>query len=520
MHPLRSVVFALPLVAACGSSEPAAPAVTTGGASGAGARAGSSSGSAGSGALAAGSGGLAGTAAAGAAGRAGADSGGAAGAGTAGAAGSDVTGSGGSTVVKGGAAGAAGAGGAAGGQGGSSSNLSGFGGAAGQAGSSTNLSGSGGTAGQAGSSSGGGGVSSGGAAGASSGASGSSSGAAGTSSGGAAGAGGGSVCGAEKAPCAADSYCDTDSGMCRACGDLSSLRFGQPVLRLGPVAGQQDLAFPRVGNLGKGRVLSYRATANSADDIFARELSPDGTVGAPLTTACCLNKPAQDSGPLLLPPGIDGGTLGAVSSHGVISGAGPAYFLLDSMRPFSAGPLGGQNDGSRRSIHVAQYDADDPGGSSNGYGPVPLLNTGVDDFSVAFAGNAPVGAQRFYWMSRRNAGTAPELRTVLLGEAPTKSVPVAALLDGCASPTAASDYQPWITPEGTALLFTARCQPADPSRLYVAQPAPDGQLALAKRLPIIGADAAAASDAGASLSPNKCELWFSRDGAIHSASRR
>ncbi len=79
-----------------------------------------------------------------------------------------------------------------------------------------------------------------------------------------------------------------------------------------PTRARIELAFPRVGQLGKSRVLYYRATANAADDVFARELSPDGAVGARLTVACCVNKIAQDSGPLLLPPGIDGGTLGAI----------------------------------------------------------------------------------------------------------------------------------------------------------------------------------------------------------------
>jgi hypothetical protein len=244
-------------------------------------------------------------------------------------------------------------------------------------------------------------------------------------------------------------------------------------------------------------------------------------VSQSVNVGCCVNKPAFDSGALLLPSPMDGDTFGAVSNHASIVGGPLPYFLLDSRRDFNLVSQGaGQNpagQNARRRIHIAQWDAVGP--DATGYGPVPLLNTGNDDYSVAFASGAPVGVQRFYWMSRRGEPEVTQLRTLVLGQTSSESQPVPVRLTGCQNPVFANDFRPWLTPEGTRLIFNARCTDGDTTKLWMTTPEANGQLPPAVPVPIGGAPVAADETAG-SLSPNKCELWFVRGGIIHSAPRR
>jgi hypothetical protein len=169
-----------------------------------------------------------------------------------------------------------------------------------------------------------------------------------------------------------------------------------------------------------------------------------------------------------------------------------------------------------RRIHLARWS--DNNTTTGGYGPIPAINTGVEDFSVAFAFDAlPANAKRFYWMSRRAQGQTPRLFTLRRGEAGSASEEVAVTLADCSSPGAVEDYQPWITPEGTLLLLTASCE-AGPPTLWVARPAADGTLSPAQQLNVTGA-LDTDSFSGGSLSPDKCEIWFARGGDIYSASR-
>lgn len=532
MRLLRLALFAvpaaaLPLFAACGSTDPAAsvPAGTGGVGSGGALSKGGSAGSSTAGAAGTFAGGAAGAASGGAAGTTG-----------------DMTGFGGSSIVKGGAGGAsagssgasagssgASAGwsgasasggsssGAAGvsGSAGSSSGLSGF---AGAGGSSSGLSGSGGGAGASGT--GAGGTAAGGAAG-----TGASAGAAGT---GVSGGGGAAAtgCGEGATACEAGAYCDEDTKTCRSCGDLGKLRFGTPVSRLAPTAGRTDLAFPRASVRDGQAVLSFRArqTETAQDDIFVAALGIDGAPGATVSLQCCVNKGVDDSGALLLPPTITGATLGAVSNHADITSDAVPYFLVDSRRQFDRSAAGaGKNppsDGGplRRRFHVAQWDPNPNGLTFMGYGPVPLLNTGLDDFSVAFAHAAAPGAQRFYWMSTRGTPETTSLRTVRLGQTGADSTAVVVTLAGCVSPVVSPDLRPWLTPDGSKLIFQARCE-GEANRLWFTQPNADGTLPPAAPLPIAG-DPAPSGDTDGSLSPNKCELWFVRGGVIRSATRR
>lgn len=554
MRPLRLVslslaLAALPISAACGGDDPAATAPPNaagssgagGGANKAGAGGVGAAGAAGVTSLA----GAAGTSSTGGAAGA-AAAGGSAGKAAAGTAGStgDMTGFGGSSITKGGASGAAGAssgaagatagaGGGAGASGSSgapgSSGASGTAGsssgAAGAAGSSSGLSGGGGTAGASAGQSGSGGAA--GSPGGSSGAGGTSSGGASGASAGGAGGAPGTTCGVGSPPCAADAYCDDVDHVCRSCGDLGSVRFGKGTSRFAPSAGVSQIDFPRVGVRESVRVLSYRARGGTAqDDIFARTLQADGSVGAAVSVNCCVNKSVNDSGALLLPAGITGETVGAIPNHGEIASSTVPFVLVDSFRDFDRASVGGGRNPPgpgqppRRRVHIAQWDLDPSvGGDLNGYGPVPLLNSGLDDFSVAFASGAPAGARRFYWMSTRGTPEQTNLRTVLLGQNPSESAQVSVVLEGCGDPVVATDFRPWLTPEGTHLIFNARCLGTDPWKLWITTPAPNGTLPAAKRLEIADSPVAADETAG-SLSPNKCELWFMRGGEIHSASRR
>lgn len=331
-------------------------------------------------------------------------------------------------------------------------------------------------------------------------------------------------CGAGSSACGADEFCEAATNTCRACGDLSSVTFGTPVSRLAPNASRGELGFPRVSIRDGQRVLVFRARATGAehDDIFSAPLGPDGAPGTVTSYGCCVNKPTNDSGALALPSAITGATLGAVSNHGDIASTSVPYLLIDSYRDFDRASAGGGRNPEpgqppRRRFHVVQWDAG--AGTPNGYGPLPLLNTGLDDFSAAFAGEAGLGASRFYWMSTRGTPEVTELRTLKLGESAGSSAAVVVRLEGCPNPVTSSDFRPWLTPDGTRLIFDARCNQADPPTLWMTTPNEDGTLPPAKPL-VVGGAAAKTGDTAGALSPNKCEIWFMRAGQIHSASRQ
>lgn len=537
----------LPVLAACAGdnfipdpSGGAGAAGTSSGGSGAGAGgAASKGGNAGatasggtSGNVAKGGGSGAGGATAGSAGEGGSDLGGnggesgEGGAGDAGGGGSSSTGAGagGSGAGTAGASGGGGVAGASvggatsGGSAGAAGSAAGDGGAAG-----TTSAGAGGAAGGTAAGSGGaaGGTTagSGGAAGSATAGSGGGAGTANAGAGGSAGAGGGCVIPTtpgQPESCPANEYCDASLGKCVSCADLTSIRFRAPVLRFTPAGGLGEISSPRPGRLSDTPIVlfSSRPPSGPSSDRQTHALTFDGT-GTPTVQLLqkVTNGYGSDIGALLLPGGMTGADLLATKQAGEIASSNIRYALLDSHRGYTLADGTVVPASNNRHIHVVQTSL----GATTGWGTLEALNGGTEDFSVAFASVA--AAKRFYWTDVRGTPEITTLRTLVLGGKQSESVEVKVALAGCPAPAPIVDHGAWITSEGTRLFIQARCDKTSPSRIFVTTPAVDGTLPAFVEVPF-DAYAPNADDTSPSLSSERCEMWFSRGGAIYSARRR
>jgi hypothetical protein len=234
---------------------------------------------------------------------------------------------------------------------------------------------------------------------------------------------------------------------------------------------------------------------------------------------CCINKPADDSGPLPLPQSIGAAQLSFIPNINTPQNNSPNtwFIFVDSKRSFGNLNL---PEGPRR-IFVASRT-----GQANDfyYEPIQQLNTGANDYSVAYAHAAET--PRFFWMSERftelQASAPPALFTLPASESGAKPTKVNVQVDGCSSEPLAEDLAPWVFPNGDHILFHARCSKNEPSSLYQAAltPAGTGFQAPAKKISMVKAAVSPDEFRTPSLSPNRCQLFFEADNKIYRASRR
>jgi hypothetical protein len=243
---------------------------------------------------------------------------------------------------------------------------------------------------------------------------------------------------------------------------------------------------------------------------------PGGTV-----EECCINKGVDDSGPLPLPQNLGAAQLSFIPNISTPQNNSPNtwFIFLDSKREFKQ--FGLDLQGGPRRIFVASRT-----GQANDYyyEPIQKLNTGANDYSVAYAYAAET--PRFFWMSERftelQASAPPALFTLSASDDGTKPAKVNVQLDGCSSEPAAEDLAPWVFPNGNHILFHARCNKGDPSSLYQAAltPAGTGFQAPAQKIKMEKAVVAQTEFRTPSMSPNRCQLFFEADNGIYRASRR
>lgn len=459
--------------------------------------------------------------------------------GSAGKAGAGGTGQGGANGGKGGAAGGgiSGASGASSGgssSGGNAGTSAGISGAAGAAGSVT--AGAGGAAGSAqggtggaagGTTAGAGGIAGasgiGGSAGSSAAGSGGVAGAGTAGSAGSAGSGGaagGCVAPSlptDPDPCGAGSYCDAKTSKCTSCADLGNIAFRAPITRFTPNNGLGEIGTPRLERLGgQGVVLfSSRPAAGPASDRQMHAITLDtGTAVVNLLPAVT-NGNTVDVGALLLPMGATGIGIGARAEKGDLSNTSARYAIIDSRRGYTLSDGTIVPPSNDRHVHVVEIGLT----ATTGSGPLDALNGGTQDFSVAFAPASLGAAPRFYWTDVRGTPAVTTLQTVALGGKQADAVPVAVSITNCPTPEPLADFGSWITPEGTRLFIQARCDASTRARIYVTTPAADGTLPPFTQVPF-DAYNVNVGDTAPSLSSDKCEMWFNRGGAIHSARRR
>ncbi|MCS6900712.1 MAG: hypothetical protein RMJ98_11130 [Myxococcales bacterium] len=433
--------------------------------------------------------------------------------------GGSEAGSGGSDGGAGGSeAGSGGSGGSEAGSGGSDSGAGGSGigsggSDAGSGGSHGGSSGSGGSHGGSGGSSSGSGGSNAGASGSSTAGQGGTGGNAGA--GGSSGAGGASSCLAGLS-CNTDEYCNAETGTCTPCGNMDRFEFGAPEsLLTGKLI--KNPGFPRVQLVENQLNLFFQAQSPTDNPslsqpnplIFKQTWS---TKASALSQEPYCQPTGSDDcgGPLPLPPTIK------LDFLGIKIPAPARYVFFDSKRHDGSG----NPSESPRRIYVASVNGDD-----SFYAPILQLNQGANDYSVAFAYAAE--QPRFYWIrensSPSGAKNEAELYTTTTGQNAQPSK-VAVQLQNCSNTNAVpEDLAPWVFPDGTHILFHARCNTNEPLKLYYAALNTDGSFQSPAQIIKVETESSGVEFNQLrmpSLSPNRCELLFEVDTQIYRARRR
>ncbi len=346
------------------------------------------------------------------------------------------------------------------------------------------------------------------------------SGAAGSGGSGAAGGGVGVGCLGGGVACEDGAYCNEDTGACEACGDMTRFEFGEPAL-LQTGMNFAERSFPRVQTFGDTQRMHLRVRAGMAGIGYdLAQTEGPGFPGGQLEE-CCINKPSDDSGPLPLPQSVGAAQLSFIPniSNPQNNSPGTWFILFDSKRPFSGFGLS-LPEGPRR-IFVASRTGQ---ASDFYYEPIQKLNTGANDYSVAFAHAA--SPPRLFWMSERANGpmpsAPPELYTLTTTQDPAAPTKVNVPMVGCEGPLN-DDLAPWVFPDGSHLLFNARCSEGEGLSLYHAALASTGTAfqAPAQKIKLKTSSTADVSQLRTpSLSPDRCELFLEADNGIYRARRR
>jgi hypothetical protein len=274
--------------------------------------------------------------------------------------------------------------------------------------------------------------------------------------------------------CRPGQYCR--SGTCRDCSDLSSVQIGTPVELLDhPSSG---LRFPRVGD--------------SSDSLFFTLVAPSRSelwyVRDPTASASTTLGDAQTP-----------------SRSGL-------FYVEGSAFAFSA--LFDELENGQRHVLTATWNGTEL--SNTQPAGAPLAASGADDYSVALAAQT----SRVYFMSTRDG--APALHTGVLGSAATTPLTLQVpALGGGTCPRSGDDATPWVTEDGSLLVFRAlpvdaQCQSVDGSAtdLYVAalQPSTGTPLTPAVALTGVNVTGGGSTETDPSFSPDLCILYFASDG--------
>jgi hypothetical protein len=297
---------------------------------------------------------------------------------------------------------------------------------------------------------------------------------AGTGAAGTGGAGTAGSAGSAGCDCASGQYCR--AGTCRNCDDLSSIQIGDPEPLLDhPTSG---LRYPRVGD--SRDALFFTLVAPGRSELWYVD---DPTASASFTLG-------------------DAQTLSRSGLFYVESSDLGFDVLFDELRSGGRVVMSAAWDGST----LTELDT---------LGP-PFGVFGSEDYSVAFA----TETSRAYFMTTRD--DAPALHTAVLGDVETQVVTLEVPVPGGGTcPRSEDDATPWVTDDGSLLVFRALpmdadCQPINGMApdLYAAALQPSTGLPLTPAVPLAGANVTTgdATETDPSFSPDLCTLYFASDG--------
>lgn len=308
----------------------------------------------------------------------------------------------------------------------------------------------------------------------------------GSSSGGNGGAGTGGSAGSGGKPatgcdCAAGSYCQDGTKLCRPCSDFSVLDFAAPE-QLTTLSQSQtrNVRFPRVASAGTD--LFYRAGLDSKPSLWYAA-TPTTGIGRALFAAI-----GSDSGPLFAP-----------------NFSPPQNFFFDRVDASTG----------LRQIMYATW-ANGVLSDTAKAAPAPINGT-TGDFSVAIAADV----HRAYWMRARDKGA-----DLVWGTFGTNAIMPAVLnleVQVAAGKNCArlgDDATPWVNAAGTLLLFRSEsmddtCQPNDSGAydLFASALGKDG-LPLTPGTPLssLNHTGGISNETDPSLSEDSCTIYFASDG--------
>jgi hypothetical protein len=300
----------------------------------------------------------------------------------------------------------------------------------------------------------------------------------------------------DPALCPSGTYCDTTTGQCVACSDLSTIRFGAPQ-RIDAVSLNQfgNQRFPRV-------------TRNPTEMLFQM-----GDSNGPKKLWLIPNF-NQNTGATVFGSPVD------VPSES-ISGGIEVFTTVPGLQ--SANLFFDRTAGGAGTFRILFGGARTSGTTVAASGQLPspfntldplMGGTPSSNYSIAIASRA----LRAYWMSNRNG--QPQLlgAPLVAGGALSSAAPVTIGLSanaGCVRTGA--DATPWVTPDGTVLFFRTlevgtNCTPGpDSNDLWYVRMDAQGQPASAA-VRIANLSTAGWDDTDPSLSGDLCWLYFSTDG--------
>jgi hypothetical protein len=316
--------------------------------------------------------------------------------------------------------------------------------------------------------------------------------------------------GAPDAGCPVGQYFNPCKQTCTPCTDLSFIQLGgktsKDVTLSNPSgAPGRDQLYPRITKLsGVDRIVyRHRIPANNPKEtqIVTATLSSGSWTGFTENLGNLVNYPNEDeSAPLLVPQGVLDPSNGSTAAE--------PFLLFDSKR------------NGKPQVYSSQLFKSNGSPAPLG-SPVNQATSGSRDYNPAYSySGAP---PRLYWVSDRNS--TPGLYTVPVSGGSVTHVPLT-LASGCA--VTDEDMEPWVTPDGTLLLFSSpRREPPNCALplnsgkrgLYYTylDPTTGQQIGAATELSGVRADLEKAYNKTdfelrtPSLDPGYCTLYFSSD---------
>jgi len=304
---------------------------------------------------------------------------------------------------------------------------------------------------------------------------------------GSSGSGGSASC-----SCEAGQYCR--AGKCRDCSDPSMLDFAEPELLATFDSGiEPNPSFPRTG--GSDSALFYSSGHPASGHLY---FTPDFNAGAGQHVSGQSAPP--EFGPLYLE-----------------NSGGLDFDLLFTRTPQDTSSM------------IMAADWNEASSTFSGAMPVPgpVNDDFSNDYSVAFA----PGTTRLWWMSDR--GGTPALYTSVLNDLTSPEQTVTLDIPGSAGASCVAahpDLTPWVTPDGTLMLFSAeavdgQCATDSTTDLYAVPLDASGEPAVSPALALNDVNLPGSHETTPSLSADRCWLYFASDSgtgtfSIYRAARR